>query len=105
MLTPEKKERRSGVEPPKGTKIHELKCHPEPFSLTMKGLKLYELRKNDRDFKVGDGLRLREWDPKTETYSGREYLVPIVCMTMGGQFGLPLDLCILGLGVFWQRTT
>ncbi|MBW9400314.1 DUF3850 domain-containing protein [Leclercia sp. EC_58] len=40
--------------------IHHLKIYPEHFSAVCTGIKRAELRKNDRDFKVGDTLHLME---------------------------------------------
>ncbi len=51
---------------------HELKTWPEYFKVIMSGIKRFEIRKNDRDFKVGDFLILKEFDPKTNTYSGSQ---------------------------------
>ena len=42
--------------------IHNLKILPEHFIPVLDGLKLAELRKNDRNFQVGDILVLYEWD-------------------------------------------
>lgn len=42
---------------------HELKVHPEHFENVRLGMKPFELRKNDRDFKMGDTLWLREYEP------------------------------------------
>ena len=53
-------------------KVHELKCWPEFFSAILTGSKNFEVRKNDRKFEVGDVLFLREWEPNTEQYTGRE---------------------------------
>lgn len=52
--------------------MHTLKTWPEHFRQIINGTKQYELRKNDRNFECGDTLLLREWDPETEQYSGRE---------------------------------
>lgn len=41
---------------------HELKCWPEHFRDLKRGKKV-EVRKNDRPFKVGDTLVLREYIP------------------------------------------
>lgn len=51
---------------------HDLKCWPEFFAAILDGTKQFELRFNDRGYAVGDTLRLREWEPGTEQYTGRE---------------------------------
>ena len=51
---------------------HELKCWPEYFEQILTGYKTFEVRKNDRDYKVGDELFLREWDYLKMEYTGRE---------------------------------
>lgn len=42
-------------------KIHELKILPQYFEEVLKGNKTFEIRKNDRDFKIRDILILKEW--------------------------------------------
>lgn len=49
---------------------HELKTYPKYFQETIEGNKPFEIRKNDRNFQVGDVLILKEWD--NIKYSGRE---------------------------------
>lgn len=51
--------------------IHYLKCWPEFFVHVMSGVKTFEIRRNDRNYQVGDELVLREWEPTTEQFSGR----------------------------------
>jgi hypothetical protein len=58
-------------------KVHELKCWPEYFAVVESGQKPFEIRKMDRDFRQGDELRLREWLPHTEQYSGKELWVEV----------------------------
>lgn len=48
---------------------HELKIKPEYFEAVRSGQKTFELRKNDRNYQVGDLLTLREWDGTQ--YTGR----------------------------------
>ncbi len=43
--------------------IHELKILPIYFEEVIKGNKTFEIRKDDRDFNVGDILLLKEYDP------------------------------------------
>lgn len=38
-------------------KLHELKIKAEYANAKLKGIKPFEIRKNDRDFKVGDIIR------------------------------------------------
>jgi hypothetical protein len=51
---------------------HDLKCWPEYYQAIADGRKMHEVRQNDRDFRVGDRLRLHEWDPVTRRASGRQ---------------------------------
>lgn len=50
--------------------VHDLKCWPVFFAPLARGEKTFELRVNDRDYKVGDLLLLREWDYETRSYTG-----------------------------------
>lgn len=53
-------------------KIHQLKTINPYFTAVLEGLKNFEVRLNDRDFKVGDEVRLQEYDLQTNEYLGRE---------------------------------
>lgn len=61
--------------------VHELKTHPCFFVDLVTNSKPFEIRKDDRGFKVGHKLRLREWDPNTEDYTGREVGRVIIYIT------------------------
>jgi len=50
----------------------EKKCWPEQFGGLSRGERRLDLRLADFKVKVGDKLLLREWDPKTRKYTGRE---------------------------------
>jgi len=78
-------------------RTHTLKTWPAPFQAVWDEIKCYEIRKDDRDFRIGDALQLREYDPDTDTYSGREMLVGVTYITCGGHWGLPEDLCVMSI--------
>lgn len=59
------------------------------------GLKHHEIRKDDRDYQVGDHLLLKRWDPKKERYTGTQMQVEVTYKSKGGDFGLPKKLCVL----------
>lgn len=61
--------------------FHELKCHPVFFEAVKSGDKTFEIRYNDRDFKEGQGIRLKEYSPNNGKYTGRDLLVEITYMT------------------------
>ena len=50
---------------------HELKCHPHFFAAIVEGKKTFEIRRNDRRYRVGDTFTLREYNPSLG-YTGRE---------------------------------
>ena len=77
--------------------IHQLKTWPEPFAAVVDGGKTCELRKNDRDYKVGDVLILQEWNPDTKEYTGNEEVAHVTHIIRGGEFGLPPDLCVMSI--------
>lgn len=52
--------------------IHELKTVAPYFKQVLSGVKTFEVRRNDRNFKVGDYLWLREYDEATKIYTGRD---------------------------------
>ncbi|VDG18564.1 hypothetical protein [Lactobacillus brevis] [Lactiplantibacillus mudanjiangensis] len=58
--------------------LHELKIAPQYMAAQLAGTKRFEIRKNDRGYKVGDRLWLREWD---DHYTGRTTVVTITYIT------------------------
>ena len=53
------------------TRMHDLKIWPAHFKELSEGNRTYDVRKDDRGYRVGDLVRLREWDPSRKTYSGK----------------------------------
>jgi len=70
-------------------KVHHLKCWPEPFQATLDGRKPCEWRKDDRGFEVGDTVHLREWNPDTGQYTGRELWADVTDIQRGPAWGIP----------------
>ncbi len=52
--------------------IIEKKVWPEHFKKILDGTKKFELRLADFKCKEGDIILLKEWDPLTKTYTGKE---------------------------------
>jgi hypothetical protein len=81
---------------------HDLKCWPAYFSAVLDGRKTFELRKNDRGYREGDVLLLREYDPD-HLYTGRELRRVVTYVLFGGGLAGPTaealsgDYVILGL--------
>lgn len=74
-------------------KIHKLKIKPAFYHLVITGQKNFELRKNDRNFKVGDIVELHEWNGKD--FTGNQYPVRIKYVLENvPEFGLKADHCI-----------
>jgi len=76
---------------------HDLKTWPKYFDAVWNRSKTFELRKNDRNYKVGDILCLREYDNEVNEYSGRELLMGVAYILEGGVFGLDKEMCIMSL--------
>ena len=51
--------------------IHNLKCIDPWFEFTWRRQKVFEIRKNDRDFHVGDVVTLHEYNPMDGTFTKR----------------------------------
>lgn len=78
--------------------IHDLKTWPDAFDAVLEEVKQYEVRKFDRDFQVGDYVRLLEFVPDGFTgYTGRHIMAVITYITPPGQWGLPSDVGVLGI--------
>lgn len=73
---------------------HYLKTETEYYQAVGLGIKKFELRKNDRDFKTFDMLHLKETVNGVET--GRQLQSKeITYVLKGGKYGLEEGYCIL----------
>lgn len=77
--------------------LHELKIYPKYFDAVLNGNKQFEIRKNDRDFQVGDNIFLREWD--NIKYSGRTIFAEIAYVLDDKFIGLKEGYVALGIKV------
>ena len=75
---------------------HKLKLEKRYFSEVLGRNKNFELRKNDRDFRVGDILILREWDSDEEKYTG-SFIRRRIKFILRDYPGLEEGYCILGV--------
>lgn len=90
-------------------RIHNLKTWPSYWRAVQRGAKTFEVRRNDRDFDVGDLLVLRMWDPHSKLYitGNNEYdrsemqaariHAEITYVLQGGQLGIEEGYCVIGL--------
>lgn len=63
---------------------HDVKCWPMYFEAICTGRKTYEVRLNDRNYREGDAILIREYDPAGDSFSGRVILAQV-------GYVLPLD--------------
>lgn len=78
-------------------KTHELKTHPEYYRAILDGIKRFEIRKNDRDFKVGDILQLHEYDPNTGQYTGEWTYVHVTYILDNPDFGVQPGFVVMSI--------
>lgn len=77
--------------------IHDIKIHEQYFDDVASAKKKSELRKNDRGYKEGDMLILREWNPLIEQYTERVVSAIITHIYQGPN--LPQEYAILSIRV------
>ncbi|MGE0638114.1 MAG: DUF3850 domain-containing protein [Bacteroidia bacterium] len=76
---------------------HHLKTRPIYFELVLQGIKTFEVRKDDRNFKTQDFIELKEYDHGKEWYTGRKLKKRIGYILRGGQFGIEPGYCVIQL--------
>lgn len=76
---------------------HELKIYKKYLDAILNGEKMFEIRKDDRGFRVGDTLLLKEWD--NIKYSGRELKVVITYILHDNFIGISPGYVALGIKI------
>lgn len=81
---------------------HDLKVWPSFFTALLDGSKTFEVRQDDRGYQVGDVLRLREYSPGPDEYTGREINRRVSYLlsgdeVMGYAFGIKSGFVAMGL--------
>ncbi len=76
---------------------HILKCSTVVFEDITVELKTFEYRYNDRNYRIGDVLRLCEYDAEKEVNTGRFVDVEVTYILEGGKFGIPDGYVIMSI--------
>ena len=89
--------------------IHTLKTWPQPLEAVRAGKKTFEVRKNDRNYKVGDFLILMEWNPEELCFTGNEVDVIVTYILKADDipneygFGLTPGTVIMGIKLSYEE--
>jgi ASC-1-like (ASCH) protein len=68
--------------------IHELKCWHEYFVDVKSGKKTFEVRLNNRNYRIGHYLHLKDYDNILHEYTGDEVFCKVTYVLYGGDFGI-----------------
>lgn len=82
-------------------RTHDLKILPSYFDQVANGNKPFEIRKNDRDFKVNDVLLLREIEPTRSVHEPIKYTDRMVAakVTYITDFEQKPDYVVMGISL------
>ncbi|MFP7277315.1 DUF3850 domain-containing protein [Bacillus paralicheniformis] len=61
--------------------VHSLKIKQEFFAPVIQKIKTFEIRKNDRNFCIGDQIILNEWNEDINRFTGRKIKGEITYIT------------------------
>lgn len=78
---------------------HKLKIIPKYFKEIVDGNKNFEVRKNDRNYKIGDTLILKEYDPIKKNFTGNYAKTTVMYILKDKDFpiGIKEGYCIMGI--------
>lgn len=83
--------------------IHNLKIKKKYFDPVLNGVKMFELRKNDRKYEVGDILILQESLDGETSENPRVVKREITYILEGGEYGLDSEYVILSLSPYLEK--
>jgi len=78
---------------------HELKSWPSQFQAMWTGRKRAEFRRDDRHYKIGDLLDLREWDPDAGRYTGFRLTARVTHLVREPELEVPHGFVVLSIEV------
>lgn len=90
-------------------RYHKLKTLAPYWERVQSGEKTFEIRKNDRDFQVGDILELEYYNPNEPIQQVYNYNIPLIIKVQvkyifnGGKFGLDVDYCVMAIEIYNQN--
>lgn len=85
-----------------GERFHVIKCIDPYFDDVYSNKKLFEARKWDRDYQVGDILHLKQYDKFYKEYTGRE-VYRVITYILTGECA-PEGLCVMGVDTPFTKT-
>lgn len=79
--------------------IHQVKCEHKFFEDVIRGNKLFEVRKNDRNYQVGDYLAMNELTDDKTSYTRRSamFVIDYVIRYEDMPLALGYDYVVLGI--------
>lgn len=78
-------------------RTHELKILPPFYNAVVSGEKTFEIRLNDRDFRSGDLVFLKEYSKKDSCFTGRMVSAEIGFVYKGTEYGVQEGYCVFSL--------
>ncbi len=88
-------QRKNGERKMQKNAYHDLKILPEYFAAVKNGTKTFELRKDDRDYRVDDMLLLSKWSPELGYFG--DMLMTRIVYILTGVPGLEPGYVVLGI--------
>jgi hypothetical protein len=76
--------------------VHEVKILPQYFEEVQSGRKTFEYRKDDRGYKAGDIIKLKEYIPETNTFTGNSLEAEITYI-LKGDLNITTDYAIMSI--------